>query len=125
MFFTFLVLGIFMSPVVPTDSMAVQQAKAQLQFIEGQIEAKKSVEESSRKYARILEQIATTRDKAQQVLTAERIAKLLEAAQQARWNAAQSIIDEEQLRMMDVAGKERNRYGSLVSGRVTTTKRGR
>lgn len=119
-----MVFGIFMSPS-PTDSQAIMQAKAQLQFLDAKVEARESVEKAAQEYVRILEQIATTRDKAAQVLTKERIAKLLEAAQQARWNAAKSIIDDETIRIMSVANQERNRlYGATVSSKVTTTKRG-
>jgi hypothetical protein len=118
MFSVVLMFGIAMSPMA-SGSMALQQAKAQLQFIEGQIEAKQSVEASAKEYARILEQIATTRDKAAQVLSKERIDRLLEAAQQARWNAAQMIISDERKSLYQ------HSYGSLVSGRVTTVKRGR
>ena len=118
MFSVVLMFGIAMSPMA-SESMALQQAKAQLQFIEGQIAAKESVEKSAQEYARILEQIATTRDKASQVLSKERIDRLIEAAQQARWNAARMIVEAEQKSLSDRS------YGSMVSSRVTTVKRGR
>lgn len=89
------------------DKMLIADAQAKLKFMETKARARESVEIAAREYVRIINQIAEARDKAQQVLTEERIASLMAAAEQARWNAAQSIIDQERLRLELFLNKSR------------------